>query len=107
MNEEIAITPSSGNVFADLGLEEPEEELARAQIVSRIADIIEDRGLTRRQAARLMGIDQPKVSALLGGHFDEFSLERLFRLLMALDTDVTITVGPKGEGRGRLRVVTA
>ncbi len=106
MNEN-SIVLSSGNVFADLGIEQPEEALVKAQLVSRLADIIEERGMTQMQAASILGITQLKVSALLRGHFDGFSLERLFRLLIALDTDITITMKPKSEERGRLRVVTA
>jgi len=106
MNEN-SIVPSSGNVFADLGVEQPEEALAKAQLVSRLADIIEERGLTQTQAASILGIAQPKISALLRGHFDGFSLERLFHLLIALGTDITITMQPKSEERGRPRVVTA
>ena len=62
---EIPVTPSSGNVFADLGFAEPEEELAKAQLASHIRQIIKRRRLTQVAAASLMGIDQPKVSALL------------------------------------------
>ncbi len=107
MSENTIITPSSGNVFADLGIAEPEEALAKAQLVSRLADIIEERGLTQTQAAELLGIAQPKVSALLRGYFDGFSLERLFRLLITLDTDITIVAQPKSEECGHLRVMTA
>ena len=95
MSEEIGYTVSSGNVFADLGFEQPEEELAKAQLVGRIARLIEERGLT--QAADMLGLDQPKVSALLRGRFGGYSLERLFRLPLALDSDVAIVVRPKRE----------
>jgi predicted XRE-type DNA-binding protein len=64
---EIPVTPSSGNVFADLGFAEPEEELTKAQLASHIRQIIKRRRLTQVAAASLMGIDQPKVSALLNG----------------------------------------
>jgi len=107
MSDNATIMSSSGNMFADLGIEEPEEALAKAQLVSRLADISEERGLTQTQAAEILGIAQPNMSALLRGHFAGFSLGRLFRLLIALDTDITITAKPKSEERGRLRVVTA
>ena len=77
---EITVTPSSGNVFADLGFAEPEEELAKAKLASRIRQIIKDRRLTQIAAAALMGVNQPKVSALLNGRLANFSSERLMRL---------------------------
>ena len=69
----IAVTASSGNVFADLGFADPDEELAKAQLASHIQDIIKRRRLTQIAAADLMGIDQPKVSALLNGRLTNFS----------------------------------
>jgi predicted XRE-type DNA-binding protein len=103
----IKVTPSSGNVFADLGFAEPQEELARAQLASRIQQIIKRRRLTQVAAASLMGIDQPKVSALLNGRLANFSSERLMRLLTALGQDVDIIVKAKrrGQERGRIRVI--
>ena len=88
------IEPSSGNVFADLGLKNPEELLAKAQIVQRISDVIAERKLTQLRAAKLLGIDQPKISALLRGKLDGFSIDRLFRFLNALGRDVEITIRP-------------
>jgi predicted XRE-type DNA-binding protein len=73
----VSIEESSGNVFADLGLENPGELLAKAELVQRIADIIAERKLTQVRAAKLLGIDQPKVSALLRGKLDGFSTDRL------------------------------
>ena len=87
----------SGNVFADLDFDEPEEELARAALAHRIAAIIEERGLTQDEAAMIMGINQPKVSALVRGHLEGFSLERLARYLIALGQDVEIVVRPARE----------
>jgi len=106
---DIEVTPSSGNVFADLGFAEPEEELARAQLASRIQQIIKRRRLTQVNAARLMGIDQPKVSALLNGRVANFSSARLMRLLTALGQDVEIVLKAKARsgGRGHLRVIEA
>ena len=106
MSEDITYKLGSGNVFADLGFQEPEEELAKAQLVSRISAMIEERGLTQAQTTELLGVDQPKVSALLRGNFTGFSLERLFRLLIALDSDVSIVVKPKQQEHGHLNVVT-
>ena len=105
----IGVTPSSGNVFADLGFAEPEEEFARAQLASRIQQIIRRRRLTQVDAASLMGIDQPKVSALLNGRLANFSSTRLMRLLTALGQDVEIVIRakPRSRERGRIRVVDA
>jgi predicted XRE-type DNA-binding protein len=106
---DIDVTPSSGNVFADLGFAEPEEELARAQLASRIQQIIKRRRLTQVAAAKLMGIDQPKVSALLNGRVSNFSSARLMRLLTALGQDVEIVLKakPRTRARGHLRVIEA
>jgi predicted XRE-type DNA-binding protein len=103
----IPVTASSGNVFADLGFAEPEEELTRAQLASHIRQTIKRRRLTQVAAAGLMGIDQPKVSALLNGRLANFSSERLMRLLIALGQDVEIVVRtkPRNRARGRIRVV--
>jgi predicted XRE-type DNA-binding protein len=90
----VAIEQSSGNVFADLALPNPEELLAKAQLVHRICDIIAERKLTQTEAASILGIDQPKVSALIRGKLDGFSLDRLFRFLNALGRDVDIVVRP-------------
>jgi len=103
----IAVTPSSGNVFADIGVLDPEEELAKAQLASRIREIVRSSRLTQVAAATVMGIDQPKVSALLNGRLSSFSSERLMRLLTTLGQDVEIVVKskPRRRQRGRIRVV--
>lgn len=102
----IEVTPSSGNVFADLGFAKPGEELAKAQLASLIGQVIKKRRLTQAAAAALMRVDQPKVSALLNGRVANFSSERLMRLLTALGHDVDIIVrrysGRRTEGRIRV-----
>jgi len=104
---EIPVTGSSGNVFADMQLPEPEEELTKAQLASHIRQVIRRRRLTQVAAASLLGIDQPKVSALLNGRLTNFSSERLIRLLTALGQDVEITVKakPRNRAHGRIRVL--
>jgi predicted XRE-type DNA-binding protein len=104
---EIPVTEGDGNVFADLGFAEPEEELTKAQLASLVRQVIKRRRLTQITAATLMGIDQPKVSALLNGRLANFSSERLMRLLTALGQDVEIVVRmkPRNRARGRIRVV--
>ena len=102
----IAVTAGSGNVFADIGLPEPEDELAKAQLASCIRQVIKRRRLTQVAAASRMGIDQPKVSAILNGRLANFSGDRLMRLLTALGQDVEIRVKatPRGRAHGQIRV---
>jgi predicted XRE-type DNA-binding protein len=102
----IRVTPGSGNVFADIGVADPEEALAKAQLASRIREIVRQQRLTQVAAAAVMGIDQPKVSALLNGRLTNFSSERLMRLLTKLGQDVEIVVRskPRSRRRGRIRV---
>jgi predicted XRE-type DNA-binding protein len=95
---------SSGNVFADLGIPEPDEELAKADLASCIMQVIRRRRLTQVAAAARMGIDQPKVSALVNGRLANFSSDRLMHLLTALDQDVVITVKDKPRSRARARI---
>jgi predicted XRE-type DNA-binding protein len=104
---EIPVIASSGNVFADIGLPDPEEEMTKAQLASYIRQIIKRRRLTQVAAARVMGVDQPKVSALLNGRLANFSSERLMRLLTALgqDVDITIKNKPRHRTQGRIRVL--
>jgi predicted XRE-type DNA-binding protein len=90
MTDETRLTHGSGNVFADLGFAHAEEHQTKARLVSQIADLIEERGLTQAAAAKLFGIDQPKVSALLGGRFRGFSVYRLMSFIAALGRDVEI-----------------
>jgi predicted XRE-type DNA-binding protein len=106
--EPIPVIASGGNVFADMGLPEPDEELTKAQLASHIRQVIRCRRLTQVAAASLMGIDQPKVSALFNGRLANFSSERLMRLLTALgqDVDITVRTKPRNRAHGRIRVLT-
>jgi predicted XRE-type DNA-binding protein len=103
---EIPVAAGSGNVFADIGLPEPEEELAKAQLASCIRQVIKRQRLTQVAAASRMGIDQPKVSAILNGRLANFSSDRLMRLLTALGQDIEIRVKskPRGRARGQIRI---
>lgn len=82
------------NVFADLEVLDAEEHLLKAGLVFKLDGIIRQRKLTQAAAASLMGIDQPKVSAMLSGRFRGYSVERLMWLLVALGQDVEIVVKP-------------
>ena len=99
-------TPSSGNVFADLNLPRADDLLAKAELTTQIIAEIQRRRLTQSRAAEILGIDQPKVSALKQGKLSGFSVERLMRFLLLLGRDVEITVKakPKSRPTARLRV---
>jgi len=104
----IEVEVGSGNVFKDLGLKNPEELLAKAKLASRLIDVVESRKLTQTQAAKILGVDQPKVSLIYRGRLDDFSIERLMRFLTALGHDLRITVEAKARRRrGRLIVEAA
>jgi predicted XRE-type DNA-binding protein len=107
MAKAIQVEESSGNVFADLGLPNPEERLAKAGLAVRIAEAIRSRRLTQSKAARILKIDQPKISRLLRGQLSGFSTERLMQFLTLLGRDVEIVIKPTPRSRrqGRLRVV--
>jgi predicted XRE-type DNA-binding protein len=99
MSKDIQVERSSGNVFADLGLPNPEEHLVKATIALAIARTIRERGLTQEQAGEILGLAQPKVSALIRGHLDKFTIDRLMRYMCKLDYDVTISFRPKPKSR--------
>jgi len=98
-------TGGSGNVFADLGLPNPEQELLKAQLTLQIYRIVKARKLTQAQAAAVLGIKQPNVSALLRNRGGLFSVGRLLEFLTALGQDVTVTVKPTRKRVGELEVV--
>ena len=85
----------TGNVYADLRVANPQEARAKADLAHRIVDIIEARKLTQVQAGKVLGVDQPKVSALKRGRLADFSIERLVGFLLLLGHDVQIIVTPK------------
>lgn len=95
MSDEVEVVVGSVNLWADIGREDADEVFARAQLMSRITDLIRERGLTQVKAARLLGTTQPTVSDLMRGKLDLFSFERLMSFLNALDQDVEIVVTPK------------
>jgi predicted XRE-type DNA-binding protein len=99
----------SGNVFADLGLPDPEEALAKAGLAQAIAETIERRGLTQEEAARIMGLDQPKVSAIVRGRLRGFTQDRLTRCVLSLGNDVEITIHARAASAaaGHLAVTLA
>jgi len=100
---------SSGNVFADIGVHNPDEMLAKAQLAHLIGKLIAIRKLTQMKAAEMMGLDQPKISSLVRGRLSGFSVERLFRCLNDLGHEVEITVRPmpRNGRKGNTHVVVA
>lgn len=97
----------SGNVFEDIRVSDSAVVMVKAELVSRIKTIIGRRGLTQSKAARILGVNQPKVSALVRGNLDGFSTDRLFRFLNALGSDIEIAVKPRSRSGSRptIRVV--
>jgi predicted XRE-type DNA-binding protein len=92
MTEEIKVHSSSGNIFADLALPNPDELLIKAELIHRLSEIISTRELTETEAAELLEIDRSNLSALLRGRLSEFSIELLFRFLNILGSNVEIHV---------------
>ncbi len=107
MKEKIEVFHGSDNIFADLGLLDAEEMLAKAELVRQILSIITKRHLTQAMAAEILGIDQPKVSALVRGKLMGFSMERLFHFLNALGRDVHIVVKAKPRSRQEAHLMVA
>ena len=104
----VTVEESSGNVYADLGFANPQDMLAKAQLAHRICQLVAARGLTQTKAAEMMGLDQPKISALMRGKLKGFSTERLFRCLNDMGQEVEITIRPaqKTGRRAAIHVVT-
>jgi predicted XRE-type DNA-binding protein len=92
MTEQIQIHSSSGNVFADLGLANPDELMLKAELVNKIDELISTRQLTETEAAEILGIDRSTLSALIRGKLSAFSTECLFRFLNALGSNVEIRI---------------
>ncbi len=112
MSKRIEVEQGSGNVFADIGLPDPEERLAKADLAIRISQAIRARRRTQTRAAHILKIDQPKIdqpkiSRLLRGQLPGFSTERLMHFLTLLGRDIEISVKrvPRSRRQGHLRVV--
>lgn len=107
MSDELQYEIGTGSVFADLGREDEDKMVARAELLRQINSIIAHRHLTQVAAAELIGTNQPTVSDLKRGRLSKFSLERLISFLNALDRDVEIVVKRKPRGRKQARVRVA
>lgn len=105
-DRENRVQNSTGNVFEDLGLADPEMRLTKARLAQQIGRLIRAQGLTQQQAADKLGIDQPKVSAILRGRLKDFAADRLMRFIIRLDQDVIISFSdPKNEAHPSVRVL--
>ena len=98
------IRSSSGNIFADLNIENPEEALAKATVAAKIHKIIKKKKLTQVKAAAILKIKQSKLSLLLRGYLTSFSLERLFRFLNDLGQDVVISIRSSHHEQGHTKI---
>lgn len=103
----VHVTEGSGNIFADLGLPNPEQELLKAQLTLQIYAILKDSGMTQVEMAKILGVQQPQVSLLMRNRAGNFSIGRLMEFLTALRQDVEITVRPTRKEHGALSVVSA
>lgn len=98
MSEEIEIDEGSGNIYADLGLEDADELFTRSQIGFLVFKILEDKKLKQREIGRILGIKQPDVSHLMNGHFSRFTTDKLLDFLKRLNQKVTIQVSSHHKG---------
>ena len=101
------VTEGSGNVFADLGLPNPEQELLKAQLTLQIYTILKGSGMTQVEIAKILGVQQPQVSLLVRNRAGNFSVGRLMEFLTALRQDVEITVRPTRKEHAALSVISA
>jgi predicted XRE-type DNA-binding protein len=107
MAQSIGIQTGSENIFEDLGLENPDELLVKAELARKIGGIVSSQHMTQSEGEKLLGIDQPKVSALMNGKLSGFSTARLFHFLNALWRDVEIVVQPKSLSQAQTRVIAS
>ena len=101
----IQMEKSSGNIFADLGLPHPEQELLKAKLTLQIYRLIKERGITQTEAGRILGIKQPHVSALMRNRAGAISVERLMEFLTTLGQDVEIAVRPARRVHGEISLI--
>ena len=103
------IVRGSGNVFADLEFPDAEERQTKLRLAYALNTVIDAQRLTQDEAAKRLGLNQPKVSALRNYKIEGFSVERLMTLLTALDRDIEIVIRkkPKSRPAARISVVAA
>ena len=98
---DLEIEVGSGNVFADLRYRDPEEALAKSELIWEITEIIRKRGLTQREAAKILGTEQPRISDLMRGRISGFSTDRLLHFLKALNCNIEIRVRRPRSSRSK------
>lgn len=105
----IPVEEGSGNVYADLGYADSDTMLVKAHLAAKIGEIVQRRELTQAQTANILGLTQPKVSALLKGRFRGISEHRLLECLTRLGRDVHIVIkpAPRSRSNGRLTLSVA
>lgn len=101
MIEDNDVTPGGDNVFADLGFDDPEEEILKAKLVHEFRSVMKKRRLTQIKAAELIGVKQPDISAIMTGKTGKFSITRLVRYLDRLDYQVDFVVRQKPKADRR------
>jgi predicted XRE-type DNA-binding protein len=107
MTDEITVHDSSGNVFADLGIEDADEYMAKSELAAQILRIVQRQRLTQAKVAKLLGIRQPKVSELLRGRLDGFSTDRMLRFITRLGYDVQIKLSKaRTRTQGHMEITT-
>lgn len=106
---DISIEKSSGNVYADLGLKDAAEMQVKARLATKIGEIIKQRHLTQQQAAKILGMPQPKLSGMLRGQFRGISEAKMLDCLNRLGRDVEIVVrkASRSQTEGRTKVAFA
>ena len=105
MTRKMKVEVGGRNIFADLGLPDADTHFLKAQIVSEIYRLTNERKLTQAQTGKRMGISQPEVSRMFKGHFREYSIERLMGFLTSFERDVEIVVKPHKK-RGKAGRIT-
>lgn len=101
MSRKIKYTKSSGNVFEDMGFQDAKQRLVKVDLALKINQIIQTRKLKQREAAKILRINQPKISAMMNGRLVDFSIERLIEFLNKLELDVEIIVKEKPKNTKR------
>ena len=102
--EDTSIRRGTKNVFADLGFPDAETHLLKAELMSRVQDVLKEKGLTQMKAAQVTGVSQPDLSRMLNGRFRDVSVERIMRMLIKLGCEVDILIKPRGRKRAFDRI---
>jgi predicted XRE-type DNA-binding protein len=104
--KDTGITLGSSNVFDDLGLPQAAERQTKTRLAMAVNELLKTRKYKQREAAEVLGIPQPKVSALKNYRLDQFSVEKLMEFLTALNHDVEIMIRPRAStGMGHIAVL--